>query len=83
MKKTTYIPYKQALKIWEWRMSYLKGQALIQNAQRQLERERQKIADAHEFADIPLDKDVDIKLECGPDGQGMIVVEWEVPDATE
>lgn len=81
MKKETKLPYKQALKLMEWRMSYLKGQALIQNAQTQLERERQKLASVHEFAEIPTDRDVQVKLEDGPDKKGMIVVEWEEPDA--
>ena len=82
MKKVVAIPYKQALKLMEWRMSYLKGQALIQNAERQLEHERQKLTNIHEFAEIPTDKDVNIKLEDGPDKKGMIMVEWEEPDVT-
>ena len=81
VKKMKRIPYEQALKLWQRRMSLINAQQLLARAQAQIEREKQWLTDAHDFADIPLDADkLNIKLEKGPDKRGMIAVEWEVPD---
>jgi hypothetical protein len=71
------IPYEQALRLHEWTISWARGQGLIEAAQRQLERERQRLTSAYEFAGIPLDRRVDVRLEPGPDENGMITVKWQ------
>ena len=79
MKTSAKIPYKQALKLVNWRAAYGELQPVIQAAQQRLEGLRQRLVQAHEFADIPLDKDVDVKIE-EYDGSGSVVVEWQQPD---
>ena len=74
------IPYEQALRLDRWSHSWKRGSELIAGIQRELERERLRLVAAYEFAGIPLDGQVDVKLEDGPDEQGMVAVEWKDKD---
>jgi hypothetical protein len=75
------LPYAQALKLVRWMDTYQELNAVISSMQQRLERLRTRLTDAAEFADIPLDRTgVKVKIEDGPDGAGMIEVEWEESD---
>ena len=81
---TKKIPHAQALKLLIWREKFTFAKQLLDTAERAIEKLRTGIVDAHEFTDIPVDaaKGVNIKLEDGPDENGLVEVEWEAPDAT-
>jgi len=62
-----------------WRTQFTFAKGLLDSAERSIEKLRTSIVDAHEFTDIPVEaaKGVDIKLDDGPDENGLIEVEWE------
>ena len=74
---TKRIPYAQALKLAQWLGIFQATNPMAQSMLRQVDQMRQKLVDAGEFTDIPLDgQGLDIKLEAGPDKHGLIEVEW-------
>ena len=74
------IPYEQALKLASWLATFAELNAVVTAAQQRLERLRQRLVGAGEFADIPLDgQNLDVQLEAGPK-RGLITVTWKDPD---
>ena len=75
---TKSIPYEQALKLVIWMNNFKELNGVVQDANTRLDTLRKKLLAAADFTSIPLhSSDLNVKIENGPDEDGLITVEWE------
>ena len=75
---TKSIPYEQALKLVIWMNNFKELNGVLQDASARLETLRKKLLAAADFTSIPLhSSNLNVKIENGPDEDGLITVEWE------
>lgn len=82
-KKRKWIPYEQALELSIYMRALTELNAVMQAAQRRLDRLRQPLLGYAQIAGIPLDRaDLNIAIEKGPNKKGLVAVEWEESSAS-
>ena len=77
------IPYQQALRLHDLSVRVAQLQDALGALQAQFVHHRETLDTACQFADIPTNGEVSLRIEAGPDDEGMIVVEWPDPPKPE
>lgn len=76
---TKLIPFKQGLKLHELTLAIAECQAAMMAIQQQAVSHRLRLVTALEFAEIPTNLPLSLKIEDGPDAAGMVAIEWTEP----
>ena len=74
------ISYTVALKLQELGIALASRQAMVQAMVTTVNEAGQRMQDALSLVGLPLDAQLTLKIEPGPDEDGMIVVEWPDPE---